>query len=159
MADIAPLPVYHAGQPVLANLARQRPVVLLALCTFWEARGESQLGKVAVAWSVRNRVEKRHWPNTYTEVILQPWQYSGIWEQRDKIRLLYPTLIEGDIGIDAWLKCVEAAVEVMVAGVPDPTGGATHYHAAWMRPSWVDHPDMHFRTNIGGHEFYEEIRG
>ena len=36
----------------------------------------------------------------------------------------------------------------------DNTYGATHYHATYIRPSWVT--DMHYITTIGGHHFYIE---
>lgn len=36
----------------------------------------------------------------------------------------------------------------------DNTGGATHYHAAYINPYWV--ADMRYLTTIGSHHFYVE---
>src|SRR5690242_18548874 len=54
------------------------PIVLLALCIWREARGEPFDAKVAVAWSVRNRVIRpRWWGHSFEGCILMPYQYSS----------------------------------------------------------------------------------
>jgi len=43
---------------------------------YHESRGESNLGQIAVAHVVRNRVESPKYPNTVCEVVWQPKQFS-----------------------------------------------------------------------------------
>ena len=45
---------------------------------YHESRGESNLGQIAVAHVVRNRVESSRYPNTVCEVIWAPKQFSGL---------------------------------------------------------------------------------
>ena len=49
---------------------------LLAKCVHAEARGESYIGKVAVAAVILNRVNSPDFPNTVYGVIYQPWAFT-----------------------------------------------------------------------------------
>lgn len=54
------------------------PLTLFALVIWREARGEPFASKQAMAWSVRNRVNRpRWWGHTFETVILAPLQYSS----------------------------------------------------------------------------------
>ena len=65
---------------------------ILARTLFGEARGEGLVGQIAVAWTIRNRVEdgkaKSWWGEGYAGVCLKPYQFS-CWNQND---LNYPYL-------------------------------------------------------------------
>lgn len=52
---------------------------LLALCVEAEAGNQDLTGKRMVAAVVLNRVEDPDWPDTITEVITQPYQFSTWW--------------------------------------------------------------------------------
>lgn len=55
---------------------------LLALVTMAEAEGECEEGQRLVIDTVLNRVDHEYWPNTVTEVIYQPNQFTSMWSSR-----------------------------------------------------------------------------
>ena len=55
---------------------------LLALLTMAEAEGECEEGQRLVIDTVLNRVDHEYWPNTVTEVIYQPNQFTSMWNSR-----------------------------------------------------------------------------
>ena len=86
--------------------------------TIWgEARGESSAGKVAVAWTIRNRVfdgkEKSWWGEGYAGVCQAPWQFS-CWNKTDPN---YPFLIA--------VKQIPAAISVRPDTVARCAGGTS----------------------------------
>lgn len=62
----------------------QEEIELIALVTMAEAEGESEYGKRLVIDTILNRVdsELRYFPDTITEVIYQPRQFSSMWGDR-----------------------------------------------------------------------------
>lgn len=126
---------------------------LLARCIWGEARGEPIRGKLAVAHVVLNRLNARsYYGLSITEVILKPRHFSCFNENDPNfIKILNlnssnPTL--------AYCKAV--ADMALLPGNTDPTGGATHYHAAQIKPTWAGSPQMTFLCRIGNHLFYRE---
>lgn len=55
---------------------------LLALVTMAEAEGESELGKRLVISTVLNRVDSDDFPDTISDVIWQPNQFTSMWNGR-----------------------------------------------------------------------------
>lgn len=124
-------------------------LALLALCVFREARGESYLGKVAVAWSIKNRVMKPSWyGSSYSSVILHKKQYSSF-NADDPNATKFP--VESDV---SWIESLEVCEQVYSGIVADPTGGSTHYHATSVAPPWAVDPTTVFKIEIGHHRFY-----
>jgi spore germination cell wall hydrolase CwlJ-like protein len=125
-------------------LFEQPPELLLALTLYGEARGETAPGKRAVAWVVRNRMERaaewmankgRQHPlfgdGTVAGVVLRPWQFS-CWNKGDPNlhRLLEIVQTDGEsagAGLWAVLRAVAAGVLAEPPEWSDPTFGATHY--------------------------------
>lgn len=127
--------------------------LLLLGQTIWgEARGETQLGRAAVAWVIRNRVESpiEWWGNTYTEVCLKPKQFS-CWNDNDPNKKKMATL--NDLSYTTFAACVAAGAMVIAGQAPDPTNGATHYHTTSIDPAWDD--EMECTCTIGRHSFYK----
>lgn len=129
---------------------------LLALCAWREARNQGWDGMLAVAWSVRNRVQKpgkTWWGDDWEAVIEQKWQYSSFNPDDPNAKLL-----PGDPGKDpVWADALRAA-EIAYAGYGvDPTLGSTHYHTIQMNPfpDWVKDPRTEFMLQIGSHRFYK----
>lgn len=118
--------------------------ILLALCVWREARGESSEGKRAVAWVIRNRVRDPRWPNRVGDVVLQPRQFSAFnSDDPNASKLPKPSAKD-------WLECCEAAD----SDLPDPTGGATNYHAAdGQSRDWAQ--EDKFTVQIGQHRFFK----
>jgi N-acetylmuramoyl-L-alanine amidase len=53
----------------------------------------------------------------------------------------------------AWARSLLIADDVMRGEVPDPTKGATHYHANYVKPYWAKH--LTYNVTYGSHRFYE----
>lgn len=125
---------------------------LLALCCWREARGESLDAKIAQCWSVRNRVDRPGWwGHDWQSVILKPWQYSSFnWNDPNVNR--WP---EDDS--PSWGECQQAAEEVMLASVSDPTNGATHYYdvSITFPKAWGKESEWENTLNVGRLKFWK----
>lgn len=124
------------------TLAEQPPELLLALTLYGEARGETALGKRAVAWVVRNRMAQaeryiakrgRSHPlfgnGTVAGAVLKPWQFS-CWNKGDPNlpKLLDIVQTNGEsAGAGLWAVLKAVAQGVLEGEWDDPTFGATHY--------------------------------
>lgn len=60
----------------------QKDIELIALVTMAEAEGESEYGKRLVIDTILNRMDSDIWPDTASEVIYQPSQFSSMWNGR-----------------------------------------------------------------------------
>ena len=115
---------------------------------YYEARGETQRGQVAVAEVIMNRVRSRHYPNTICGVVYQGSERStgcqftftcdGSLNQRPRGR--------------AWDRAQRVATAVMLGYTRPMTQGATHYHTHAVNPVW--NSGLVETTNIGSHVFY-----
>lgn len=125
---------------------------LFALVLWREARGQDHATRVAVAWSIQNRATHGGWwGNTLPEVILKPYQYSSF-NKSDPNSIKFPV-----IGDAAYVDCDAAACAVMSKTMPDPTGGATHYHDKSMDlhpPEWTKASNTVKLCNVGDMRFY-----
>ena len=154
---------------------RGADILIGALTVHGEARGCSQMGRLAVAYSILNRANaKKYWglarstghpDHSIAAVCLRAWQYS-VWNVDDpnrvkleNLRAEYERAIE-DVHCRNSLK---ALIDALDGHEPDPTGGATHYltRAAYERAarSARDHwskgrePDV----VIGTHLFFRGV--
>lgn len=129
--------------------------------TVWgEARGETDLGKAAVAWVIRNRVmaDLHHdgkpdwWGEGVAAVCKKPWQFS-CWNPDDPNA---SKCAKVDVDTDAvFARCLTIAARVLEGEEPDPTGGATHYCRFDSWPRWRrDAEPEQYRERIGAHVFY-----
>lgn len=123
--------------------------VIPAITIWREARGEPFTGKVAVAHVLRNRASdpRRRWRNTTGAVCTQRWQFS-CWNPQDPNALKWPKA-----NSTAWLDSCAAWESSL--GMPDPTGGANHYHSIrdpTKYPSWAKARKR--TTKIGAFTFY-----
>lgn len=125
--------------------------VILALCVYREARGEPQLGKIAVAMSVLNRVRRPSWwGSDVLSVLGKKWQYSAMTASGDPNLTVWPRSDD-----QAWRECLQAAWEVMdgLWEINNPVPGADSYHDISIRaPSWAS-PEM-FVGQIGRLRFF-----
>ena len=127
--------------------------------TLWgEARGETLAGMVAVAWTIRNRVNdgkaKSWWGEGYAGVCLKPYQFS-CWNKNDPN---FPFLSGAKpIPVAEMAKAVMVATAVMDGAYPDPTGGATHYYATTMpkAPAWAAKARQTLK--LGHHVFFKDV--
>jgi Cell wall hydrolyses involved in spore germination len=128
-------------------------VDILARTIYGEARGESWEGKVAVAWTVMNRVARKSWyGRNVVEVCLKPFQYS-CWLESDPNSALLKRVNLDDSN---FRQCLAAALLVYDRVIPDTVNGATHYYALSMPtpPKWAS--SMKSVAVLGGHKFFVE---
>ncbi|WP_017303937.1 cell wall hydrolase [Spirulina subsalsa] len=146
--------VIHLPSLYTSSLSSNRDDLdIIARTIFGEARGESELGQIGVGWVIINRVGEKTWyGRTVKEVCLKPWQFS-CWNPNDANNSIIKSVEEGNTLFN---QCRENAKKVLTASVPDPTGGATHYHANYIaRPTWTR--GATFTVQIGKHLFYKNV--
>ena len=131
--------------------------------TLWgESRGEGLAGQIAVAWSIRNRVDMDlhndgkpdWWGEGYTGVCQKAWQFS-CWNKNDPN---YPYLIGAKpIPFRELAQARIAGDQVIDSKQPDPTGGATHYYATTMAkpPKWIVGAKQTLK--LGHHIFFRDV--
>jgi spore germination cell wall hydrolase CwlJ-like protein len=126
----------------------------MATAIYFEARGETYRGQVAVAQVVMNRVGHKLYPNSICGVVFQNQS------KRNACQFSFacdgiPEKINDQ---KSWKQAQQIASEV-VSGKEYLTevGYATHYHATYVRPHWA--PRMTKLTKIGLHVFYQFKRG
>ena len=121
--------------------------------TMWgEARGEGLAGMQAVGNVIMNRVDAGSWYGaSIKDVVLKPYQFS-CWNSNDpnraKIDALTVSQLESSMALPL-------ARQIIAGDLPDITGGATHYHAKSITPSWAS--KMKRTAMIGNHIFYKEV--
>src|SRR5262245_40213706 len=97
---------------------------ILTKTVYGEARGEPREGKQAVVGVIRNRLnatDRWYSAGTYRDVCLKNKQFS-CWNTNDPMRPKIETL-----AVEKAVNCLEAVLDVLFRGAPDPTGGATFY--------------------------------
>ncbi len=129
---------------------RQREVECLARNMYFEARGESTAGQLAVGQVTINRTKNEHYPNTICGVVAQRSQFSWKWDGRPDV-ISQPKVYSQ----------IEAMAEVLYDDYyiedkfPDIVDGATHFHTAAVNPQWKGKTLV---VRIGNHNFYK-VRG
>lgn len=119
----------------------------LAQAIYYEARGESQRGQIAVAEVIMNRVRSGYYPNSVCGVVYQGSHRStgcqftftcdGSIDHRPRGR--------------AWDRAQRVATAVMSGYTRPITQGATHYHTLAVNPVWNSGL---VETTIESHVFY-----
>lgn len=111
-------------------------VECMASVVFHEARGEPELGQLAVASVVLNRVKSRHYPRSVCKVVFQPHQFTD----HNKIKYNKKTL---------------RLAKKLMQGAIDKVTDATHFHSIHVMPKWASDPRMVYLGQIGDHLFYK----
>ena len=116
----------------------------LASAVYFEARGESLEGQLAVAEVVLNRARSGKYPTTLCGVVEQPWQFSFV-NRTGRIPA-------ANRDSDAWRKAV-AVARIAQDGVTEQlTSDVLWYHADYVAPSWGRR--LNRTQKIGLHIFY-----
>ena len=124
-------------------------VECIALNIYHEARGEPDLGKLAVGHVVMNRVSDSQFPNVACEVVRQ----GG---ERPRNRCQFSWWCDGRSdrpkNSAAWQEAIDMAKRVYNGRSIDPTQGALWYHADYVLPYWQR--KLQRGPVIGRHVFY-----
>lgn len=119
----------------------------LALALYWEARGETHSGMVAVGWTILNRTHSSEFPETPCGVVLQGGERTGCqfsWWCDGKS--------DRPDNRNSWIKARVIAARLLTDPPPDPTGNALFYHSTSIGVPWIRKRTRTVR--IGNHIFY-----
>jgi len=129
--------------------SRAKSEKCLAEAVYFEARGEAVRGQIAVAQVVLNRAFSGKYPDTVCGVVYQnkhrhlACQFSFACDNNPEV------IREPDMW-DRAQKIAKASLDGQL-WLPE-VGKSTHYHAYWVRPSWVN--EMKKMYKFGVHTFY-----
>ena len=115
----------------------------LATAVYFEARGESLEGQLAVAHVVMNRAASGRYPPDWCSVVKQPAQFSFVRHGE------FPWI---DTDSAAWAKAQGIARLAVANVVPSVSQDVLWYHADYVAPSWGHRLSM--VEKIGAHIFY-----
>ena len=113
-----------------------------------EARGEGVEGMADVLQVIFNRANSGQFPSDPAAVALQDKQFST-WnkgEGGNNPQQFRPS--------DPIYKSAERALDAVLGGRPDPTGGALFYHTPAVNPYWAKSVNKHGTIERNGHIFY-----
>lgn len=142
---------FATGVPIETS---EKELWCLATAIYFEARGESYRGQVAVAQVVQNRVKDRRYPSTICGVVFQNQN------KRNACQFSFacdgiPEYVNDST---AWAQAQDIAKRFTDGQLYlTEVGDATHYHATYVRPDWA--PRMTKVAQIGLHVFYKFKRG
>ncbi len=121
---------------MISGDSERRELTCLSLNVYYEARGESLAGQMAVAEVTMNRVASPRYPRTVCEVV-----YQKKWDHLRKRHVSAFSWTEFDIvphpESKPWKQAQTAAEAVYYRKYPPMVNGALHYHAAYIKPSWA----------------------
>lgn len=113
------------------DIIRATQIECLARNIYFEARGESPAGQMAVGQVTINRSKQEEFPDSICGVVHQKSQFSWLWDGKpDKIT--QPKVYAG----------IELMAEYLYDDyyvnqrVPDLVNGAAYFHTRWINPRW-----------------------
>ncbi len=123
----------------------------LARAVYFEARSESELGQLAVAKVILNRVKDPEYPNTICGVV---YQGSG---RRNACQFSFACdgLPDDVRSATSWSKAKRVAHKAIAGDAQmSVIATATNYHADYVNPKWAK--SMRKLVKIGRHIFYSD---
>jgi spore germination cell wall hydrolase CwlJ-like protein len=132
-----------------ADKFSQKDLWCLATAVYFEARGESYRGQVAVAQVVMNRLHHPLYPKTICGVVYQNQNMRNACQFSFACDGIPETVNDPK----SWKQAEDIAKQVSNGDLYlTEVANATHYHAAYVYPDWA--PRLHRVTKIGQHIFY-----
>lgn len=137
------------------NFSDDTEQMILARAIFGEARSLPERGRVAVGWTIKNRLGDPRWADTFKEVILKPKQFSAFNEGDENLPYVKNPLID-KTQIDDWYECYAIAGKVIGGEADDPTNGANHYFSNYIDyPEWTKSKNAEFKIRVDNTLFYD----
>lgn len=149
-ARLSPGDFWWGQRPLPASAYSEAEQQCLAEAIYFEARGESEKGQLAVAQVVINRVKNPAYPDTICKVV---YQNKGL---RDACQFSFACDGIKDVVRPgpAWTLARKVARDISFGGAwIDEIGTSTHYHATYVRPNWAG--IFRKQKKIGRHIFYQ----
>lgn len=115
----------------------------LTLNIYHEARGEPEIGQLAVAHVTLNRASDEK--KSIAKIVKEPRQFSWTFQKKSYVPLELNSLQES----------LRVAIKAMTT--PDFTGGSTFYHRIDIDPKWA--ASKVFTVQYGAHKFYRNDDG
>ena len=152
--DNSKMPIPEVGQTVSNYDSEERDYLIRTIA--FEASGEPEEGKAAVAHVILNRKRSGRWGDNIKDVVTRPWQFEPWTTRRSEMEKLSPD--------DPRYQDAERIAEAVLTGrIPDPTAGATHFlnptivrhRRGGSLPSWARGEGQ----SIGRHTFYSPDEG
>ena len=136
------------------SVAEGSELFCMAEAIYFESRGETALGQLAVGITIKNRFQSRRYPDNICKVVRQGRYLHGS-PLRDQCQFSYycDGKPERITDFKAWEKALGLAALVLssrveVAGLEN----VTHYHSVKVTPHWSK--KLHYKTTVGRHLFY-----
>ena len=137
-------PLYALVDKYATNAPLDEETNCLATAVYFEARGESLEGQLAVAHVVMNRAASGRYASDWCGVVKQPAQFSFVRHGA------FPSV---NTDSQAWKKA-EAVAQLAAANiVPSVSNDVLWYHADYVAPSW--RRSLQEVQQIGAHIFYK----
>jgi spore germination cell wall hydrolase CwlJ-like protein len=138
-----------AARLKLDDKARAKGEKCLSEAIYFEARGEAVRGQIAVAQVIMNRVFSGFYPNTICGVVYQNKSRHNACQFTFACDDVKDVIEEPDM----WERAKKIARAELNGQLWLPeVGKSTHYHAYWVRPSWVNEMKKMYRYGV--HTFY-----
>jgi N-acetylmuramoyl-L-alanine amidase len=142
-------PIPELGEAGLNYEPEERDYLIRTIV--FEASGEPEEGKAAVAYVILNRKRSGRWGDNIKEVVMHPWQFEPWMTRRKEMEKLSPD-------DPRYQSAARIADAVLTGQMPDPTAGATHFlnptvvrqRRGGSLPSWARGEGQ----AIGRHTFY-----
>jgi len=138
-------PLYALVDKFATNAPLDEQTNCLATAVYFEARGETLEGQLAVARVIMNRAASGKYPSDWCGVMKQPWQFSFVNPRTGQ----HP---QADINSASWRKAEAIALLAASKVVPTVSDDVLWYHADYVAPSWGRR--LSIVQKIGAHIFY-----
>ena len=161
MISMSPAEAAAIDKSVAGHLADES--YCLAENVYHEARNQPKVGQMAVMSVTLNRVNDPRYPNTICGVVrqsqLSKWHLERGREVPLRHKCQFSWYCDGKsdepLNETSWLDAKLIAQNFLTYGeYRGITEGATHYHATYVNPDWINDRGMHMVGRIGEHIFY-----
>lgn len=132
---------------------REKEAECIRQALWYEARGETKDGMLAVASVIYNRKNSQQYPDTYCEVIHQPKQFSYVHERSNQGLSL--SISPKSTEEEKIYEEIDSIAKNIVKDEFEPTlpKGTMWYHATYVKPRWSKVKER--VAKIKGHIFYK----
>jgi N-acetylmuramoyl-L-alanine amidase len=142
--------LYKSGWPLYALVNKYSTgaplsddATCIATAVYFEARGETLDGQMAVADVIMNRAASGRYPASWCAVVKQPAQFSFVQHGQ------FPTI---DTSSAAWATAQGVARLAIAKATPALPNDVLWYHADYVAPNWRH--NLREVEQIGAHIFY-----